>query len=370
VIVSRRATAQAALAVGALGVVFGDIGTSPLYTVETVFNPRDPHPVTVSRESIFGVVSLIFWSVMIIVTVTYIVLVMRADNDGEGGIMALITLIRRRGMPGGRRAKVALAALGIFGASLFFGDSVITPAISVLSAIEGVKVAAPYLDDSWGPIIDRDVEGRDSTPAAVDRDRSLYGQRSVTQRLARTIFIGSAATLRTPNKGIDKQRIWLGSAVPGDTTGHFESALHLLAERATYLYAEGDRYWYDTSQSVTKTVRDIADGLIGQPDIGEPAPSGAIGQHSEPGGTPATGPFGGREVSRFFGVMKISGQRYGKALKDLQLEILPHLDDPETKLEITLEIRAHRDGGFSEDKRRVVSENAQVLKFEQADFES
>jgi KUP system potassium uptake protein len=79
---NRRATAQGALALGALGVVFGDIGTSPLYTVQTVFNPADPHPVAVSTESIFGVVSLIFWSVTLIVTVTYVSLVMRADNDG------------------------------------------------------------------------------------------------------------------------------------------------------------------------------------------------------------------------------------------------------------------------------------------------
>jgi KUP system potassium uptake protein len=152
VVLNRPATARAALALGALGVVFGDIGTSPLYTVQTVFNPADPHPVKVSAESIYGVVSLIFWSVTIIVTVTYVLLVMRADNDGEGGIMALITLIRRRGMPGGRRAKYVLAALGIFGASLFFGDSVITPAISVLSAIEGVKVAAPSVGSLVVPI--------------------------------------------------------------------------------------------------------------------------------------------------------------------------------------------------------------------------
>ena len=135
---NQRATAQGALALGALGVVFGDIGTSPLYTVQTVFSPSDPHPVKVTEDSIFGIISLIFWSVTIIVTITYVLLVMRADNDGEGGIMALIALIRRRALPGGRRAKVALAALGIFGASLFFGDSMITPAISVLSAIEGV----------------------------------------------------------------------------------------------------------------------------------------------------------------------------------------------------------------------------------------
>src|SRR5262249_10661121 len=140
------------LALGALGVVFGDIGTSPLYTVQTVFNPGDPHPVPVSRANVYGVTSLIFWSITIIVTVTYVLLVMRADNDGEGGIMALITLIRRRGAPGGRRAKIILAALGVFGASLFFGDSLITPAISVLSAIEGVKVAAPSLSDLVIPI--------------------------------------------------------------------------------------------------------------------------------------------------------------------------------------------------------------------------
>jgi KUP system potassium uptake protein len=150
--VSRRAAAQGALTLGALGVVFGDIGTSPLYAVQTLFNPSDPHPVKVSRDSIFGVVSLIFWSVTIIVTVTYVLLVMRADNDGEGGIMALIALIRRRALPGGRRAKVVLAALGIFGASLFFGDSMITPAISVLSAVEGVKVAAPSVSGIVIPI--------------------------------------------------------------------------------------------------------------------------------------------------------------------------------------------------------------------------
>jgi KUP system potassium uptake protein len=149
---STRATAQLALAVGALGVVFGDIGTSPLYTVQTVFSPSDPHPVKVSADSIFGIVSLIFWSVTIIVTLTYVVLVMRADNDGEGGIMALIALVRRGGGGGSRRAAVVLSALGIFGASLFFGDSMITPAISVLSAIEGVKVAAPSVSDLVIPI--------------------------------------------------------------------------------------------------------------------------------------------------------------------------------------------------------------------------
>ena len=138
-----RSTARGALELGALGVVFGDIGTSPLYTVQTVFSPSDPHRVQVTTEHVYGVISLIFWSVIAIVMITYVILVMRADNDGEGGIMALITLIRRRSMPSKRRVGVILALLGIFGASLFFGDSMITPAISVLSSIEGVQVAAP-----------------------------------------------------------------------------------------------------------------------------------------------------------------------------------------------------------------------------------
>jgi len=143
---------MAALVVGALGVVFGDIGTSPIYTVQTVFNPGDPHPIAVSRESVYGVISLIFWSVTIIVTLLYVLLVMRADNDGEGGIMALITLIRGRRVRGGRRTRLTLAALGIFGASLFFGDSMITPAISVLSAVEGLKVVQPSLAHLVVPI--------------------------------------------------------------------------------------------------------------------------------------------------------------------------------------------------------------------------
>ena len=141
--------------IAALGVVFGDIGTSPIYTVATVFNPGDPHPVPISRDHIYGVVSLIFWSVMIIVTLTYVTLVMRADNNGEGGIMALITLLRQGAGAGrrvSRRTAAFLAALGIFGAALFFGDSMITPAISVLSAVEGLDVLDPGLHDWIVPI--------------------------------------------------------------------------------------------------------------------------------------------------------------------------------------------------------------------------
>ncbi|MBD0689008.1 potassium transporter Kup [Streptomyces sp. CBMA123] len=141
-----------AVVIAALGVVFGDIGTSPIYTLQTVFNPGDPHPVPVTTENVYGVVSLVFWSVVIIVLITYVFLAMRADNDGEGGIMALITLLRRSGSPEGRRTTAVLAALGIFGASLFFGDSMITPAISVLSAIEGLKVVEPSLESTVVPL--------------------------------------------------------------------------------------------------------------------------------------------------------------------------------------------------------------------------
>jgi KUP system potassium uptake protein len=137
--------------IGALGVVFGDIGTSPIYTVQTIFNPQDPHPVPMTTDNIYGVVSLLFWSVMIIVTLTYVTLVMRADNDGEGGIMALIALVRRWGARSGRTALV-LATLGVFGAALFAGDSMITPAISVLSAVEGLKVVDPGLQPWVVPI--------------------------------------------------------------------------------------------------------------------------------------------------------------------------------------------------------------------------
>ena len=146
-----RQTVRLALVVGALGVVFGDIGTSPIYTFQTIFNPDDPHPVPITTDNVYGVVSLIFWSVMIIVTLTYVTLVMHADNDGEGGIMALVALVRRWGPRSGRSVMV-LATLGIFGAALFSGDSMITPAISVLSAVEGLKVINPGLQGWVVPI--------------------------------------------------------------------------------------------------------------------------------------------------------------------------------------------------------------------------
>lgn len=142
---------RAGVVVAALGVVFGDIGTSPIYTLSTLFNPRDPHPVPINQANVYGVVSLVFWAVMTIVTLTYVVLVMRADNDGEGGVIALITLVRKLDGTSSRLIG-ALTVLGIFGAALFFGDSMITPAISVLSAVEGLKILDPELADAVVPV--------------------------------------------------------------------------------------------------------------------------------------------------------------------------------------------------------------------------
>ncbi|KWW97478.1 ATPase AAA [Carbonactinospora thermoautotrophica] len=118
-----------------------------------------------------------------------------------------------------------------------------------------------YLEDVWKPIVDADVDGPGATPVEIDVERPMFGQRALTRRLARTIFLGSAATLRSAHKGIEQQRVWLGVAVPGDTVGHFGSALHMLADRATYLYVDGARYWYDTQASVSRTAKDYAERL-------------------------------------------------------------------------------------------------------------
>jgi KUP system potassium uptake protein len=145
-----RRAGVVALTVGALGVVFGDIGTSPLYALQTVFS-ADNHAVPTDRAAVYGVISLVFWSITLIVSVKYVTFIMRADNDGEGGIMALIALIQSVALKG-RKTKAALIALGIFGASLFYGDGMITPAISVLSAVEGLQVVSPSLKSVVLPI--------------------------------------------------------------------------------------------------------------------------------------------------------------------------------------------------------------------------
>ena len=132
----------AGLVVGAIGVVFGDIGTSPLYTLRQAFSPH--YGLVADHDTVLGILSLIFWALTVVVTFKYVTIIMRADNEGEGGIMALMALAQRSLRPGSRSVYL-VGVLGVFGASLFFGDGVITPAISVLSAIEGLEVVAPRL---------------------------------------------------------------------------------------------------------------------------------------------------------------------------------------------------------------------------------
>lgn len=133
----------AALSLAALGVVYGDIGTSPLYALREAFHGRHAMPVT--TENVLGVLSLIFWSLVIVISIKYLAFVMRADNRGEGGILALMALLQRARGERGLRARGVVVALGLLGAALMYGDSVITPAISVLSAVEGLQVATPAL---------------------------------------------------------------------------------------------------------------------------------------------------------------------------------------------------------------------------------
>ncbi|QWF15989.1 potassium transporter Kup [Lysobacter capsici] len=142
-------TGMAGLVAGAIGVVFGDIGTSPLYTLKEAFSPH--YGLIPNEHTVLGILSLVFWSLMIVVTFKYVAVIMRADNDGEGGIMAL-TALTQRTLKHHPRGVYIVGILGIFGASLFFGDGVITPAISVLSAVEGLQVAAPHLDHFVVPI--------------------------------------------------------------------------------------------------------------------------------------------------------------------------------------------------------------------------
>lgn len=146
---SYRKKGLTALGLGALGVVFGDIGTNPLYVLHVVFGPTAQH-VAINQLNVHGIISLIIWSVTLVVSIKYIAFVMRANNRGEGGIMALVSLIRSSGLA--KRHKWKFIVLGIIGVSLFYGDSAITPAISVLSAVEGLKVVEPGLHSYVLPI--------------------------------------------------------------------------------------------------------------------------------------------------------------------------------------------------------------------------
>jgi KUP system potassium uptake protein len=137
------------LMVGAIGVVYGDIGTSPLYTIREVFGGH--HAMPLNEGNVLGLLSLIFWALIVVVTLKYVVLIMRADNNGEGGILTLTALVAR-GLERHNKLRWWLVGFGIFGAAMFFGDAMITPAISVLSAVEGLDVMAPGLSHYVVPI--------------------------------------------------------------------------------------------------------------------------------------------------------------------------------------------------------------------------
>ncbi|BDB29408.1 potassium transporter Kup (plasmid) [Cupriavidus sp. P-10] len=146
---SHLGESRAALTLVALGVVYGDIGTSPLYAVKETFNPA--HGILLSPESILGGISAIFWSLMVVVSLKYVILIMRANNRGEGGIMALLALALASVKKVGR-SPTPILLIGLFGAALFYGDAVLTPAISVLSAVEGIEVGTTALKPYVLPI--------------------------------------------------------------------------------------------------------------------------------------------------------------------------------------------------------------------------
>ena len=135
---------------GAVGIVYGDIGTSPLYAFRETFAGH--HPMVVDEPHVLGVLSLIFWSMMIVVTLKYVAIITRADNNGEGGSLALLALISQSASTSSRRWTRGIVLLGVFATALFYGDSMITPAISVLSAVEGLKVVSPGMDAFVIPI--------------------------------------------------------------------------------------------------------------------------------------------------------------------------------------------------------------------------
>jgi KUP system potassium uptake protein len=144
-----RRAALPGLALAALGIVYGDIGTSPLYVIKTVFDPANG--LVLNAGNLIGIISLIFWSLVVAVALKYVTLIMRANNRGEGGIMALLTLASSA-VANRPRLRNVMLLLGAFGAALFYGDGVITPAISVLSAVEGLEIAAPLLKSYVIPI--------------------------------------------------------------------------------------------------------------------------------------------------------------------------------------------------------------------------
>jgi KUP system potassium uptake protein len=140
----ERSAGLGAMTLGALGVVYGDIGTSPLYTLHEIFLPVAGVGVPLDTPHLIGAISTIFWGLMLVVTLKYVILILRADNNGEGGAMAL-TALAAKAAGGTPRRRTLIMLVGMFGATLFFGDSVITPAVTVMGAVEGLEVVTPAL---------------------------------------------------------------------------------------------------------------------------------------------------------------------------------------------------------------------------------
>ncbi len=191
--------------VAALGVVFGDIGTSPLYTLKTVLDSTGPHPDAVAT---LGALSLILWTLFLITTVKYVNFAMRVDNDGEGGIIALMSLLGVK-----KQQRPIIVAAGLFGAALIYGDGAITPAISVLSALEGVEQIAPTLHDLRAPGRDprsarpvRRAAARDGD----DRARVRAGHARLVCRHRRARRLRNPAASERPRR--DQPGLW-GSTI-------------------------------------------------------------------------------------------------------------------------------------------------------------
>lgn len=148
--------------------------------------------------------------------------------------------------------------------ALWTGDdrsALIMPASVPLATSAVNAELTQYLEDSWKAIIDADVDGDNSEPARIDKDKPLLGRASATKRLARTVFVGSAPTIHTAQKGLERQRVFLGTAVPGDTIGNFDSALNQLGDRATYFYSSAGKYWYDLRANIARRAKDHADRI-------------------------------------------------------------------------------------------------------------
>jgi hypothetical protein len=163
-----------------------------------------------------------------------------------------------------QRTRGVLRLMNTVIRALWIGEDqspLIMPASIPIATASVNSELTQYLQDSWKPVIDADVDGPNAEPAKIDAGKPLFGQRSLTQRLARTVFFGAAPTIGSAHKGLETQRVFLGTAVPGDVPGNFHSALAALADRATYFYSAGGRYWYDLQANISRRAKDQAERL-------------------------------------------------------------------------------------------------------------